>query len=51
MEPEATVIARTKDEGLVKKAHQGAVEQFTSITGQEVSVSVVADLSDNMYVR
>ena len=50
MEPEATVIARPKDEGLAEKAYRGAAEQFTAITGQQVSVSVTTDLSDNMCV-
>ena len=50
MEPEATVIVRPKDGSLTEKASKGAAEQFQSITGQEVSVSVTTDLSDNMCV-
>ena len=50
MEPEATVLARPKDSSLIKNAAKGAKEQFTSITGQEVSISVKTDLSDNMSV-
>lgn len=48
MEPEATVIARPKDERLAEAAYKGAAEQFKAITGQEVSVSVTTDLSDDM---
>ena len=50
MEPVTTVLTRPKDSSLIENAVRGAKEQFTSITAQEVSISVKTDLSDNMSV-
>lgn len=50
VEPEVRVVARPKDLSLAEKAVEGAKEQYVSITGRDVSTSVVGELSDNMYV-
>ena len=48
MEPEARIISRPKDKDIVEKAMSGAAEQYKSATGEEVSVSLTSDLSDNL---
>lgn len=50
VEPEVRVVARPKDLSLAEKAVEGAKEQYVSITGRDVSISVIGELSDNMYV-
>ena len=50
VEPEVRVLSRPKDLSLAEKAVEGAKEQYVSITGRDVSTSVVGELSDNMYV-
>ncbi|OCB90712.1 vacuolar H+ ATPase E1 [Sanghuangporus baumii] len=46
VEPEVRVLTRPKDVKLAEKAGEGAKEQYVSITGRDISVSVVGDLSD-----
>ncbi|EJD07916.1 vacuolar H+ ATPase E1 [Fomitiporia mediterranea MF3/22] len=48
MDTEVLVIARPKDEQLVQKAAEGAKEQYRSISGRDVSITVVTELSDNI---
>lgn len=51
LEPEAIVHARGKDTNVAEKAADGARRQYTEISGRQVSVSVVGDLSNELYVR
>ncbi|KAL5483514.1 VMA4 [Sanghuangporus weigelae] len=46
VEPEVRVLTRPKDVKLAEKAAKGAKEQYVSITGRDISISVVGDLSD-----
>ncbi|KAL5532327.1 VMA4 [Sanghuangporus sanghuang] len=46
VEPEVRVLTRPKDVKLAEQAGEGAKEQYVSITGRDISVSVVGDLSD-----
>ncbi|KAL5504971.1 VMA4 [Sanghuangporus vaninii] len=46
VEPEVRVLTRPKDVKLAGKAAEGAKEQYVSITGRDISVFVVGDLSD-----
>ena len=50
MEQEVTVVARPKDQQTVEKAVEGAKEQYFSISGRDVSIAVVGELSDNTCV-
>ncbi|KAI0693933.1 ATPase V1/A1 complex subunit E [Cerioporus squamosus] len=48
LEPEVTVHAREKDVDLVKRAADGAAEQYTEISGRKVEISVKGSLSDDI---
>ena len=50
MESEVTVISRPKDVELVEKAVEGAKEQYSSLSGREITVNISEELSDTMYV-
>ena len=50
MESEVTVIPRPKDVELVEKAVEGAKEQYSSLSGREITVNISEELSDTMYV-
>lgn len=46
-----TVLARKKDESLVKTAVDNATKQFHEISGRDVKVSVESSLADDRYVQ
>lgn len=48
MEQDVKVISRKEDESIVKKASDGAKTQYKEVSGRDVNVSVVADLTGSM---
>jgi len=50
LEPQLTVLARPKDESIVKNAADGAKTQYHEISGRNVDITVSATLNDKEYV-
>ncbi|PAV17739.1 ATPase V1 A1 complex subunit E [Pyrrhoderma noxium] len=48
MESEVTVISRPKDVELVEKAVESAKEQYSSLSGREITVNISEELSDTI---
>lgn len=48
MEAEVKVYSRAKDVKLVQKAVDGAKRQYGEISGRDVNITVVGELSDTM---